>query len=717
MANNNLISNVVLIKVFDQNKNEVSQGSGVILKDLGVIATNFHIFMDLKDLEFSHKVFSTSKEIETSGILAMESDMDIVLLKITEDECKNFEILKTRESFDLAVSEKIYTVGYPNGILSVTKGKITGLNKRIDRKDIAWGHGNLNFIEFSAKIANGSSGGALFDFNNKFIGITSSRNNYNNKLSYAIPFQKIKSIFNTWNSIWEHFSNHEYMIPMFFAFGNKEYEKALLYSNESLKDAPTELILLISIYQAQSFICLGEVKQAISIVEKIKTALELFSVDSELDILRLDILKHHGLVNIFYFLGVYYCDRGEYGKAIENRQIGFKYDKNSAELFYLSAIISFRIKKYTDAIDSIDAAIKLRKDNPKFYLFRARCYTKIGEYEKALNDNCLSCTFNSNEENFNNYIIPADIFLLNKRSGNALNYYKMGYDFLTIEADSKIILNEGFNIDKKRCYCLLQAKEFSLLEKSVNYMLLRYKSNSEIFYYYKSLACYFLNRLDESISLTNESLKIIEHEDSLVLLSVCYFKKGDFENSQNFISSAIKRNPTHKDYLKFESYVQKKIVCLKRPGIINKTLATQEDIFLESELEIDEFINNLVIPKVDSSLLNLFLTSPLDFFDEAKIELFNERNEQALYLIKKAVQIEPENPVYYNYRWTIYLEMKLYSHAIQDLEKLIILQPDRQEELYSLIKTIRKGPTYMKLINLRARIFKKITGLKDEDFE
>jgi len=87
-----------------------------------------------------------------------------------------------RAHADLAVGEAAFTLGAPNGLeLSLANGIISGLREEAGR----------SYVQTTAPISPGSSGGGLFDARGNLIGITTlvlvGREHLNQALNFAIP--------------------------------------------------------------------------------------------------------------------------------------------------------------------------------------------------------------------------------------------------------------------------------------------------------------------------------------------------------------------------------------------------------------------------------------------------------------------------------------------------------------------------------------------------
>lgn len=91
----------------------------------------------------------------------------------------------TRTYEELKVGEKVYAIGSPKGLTNtLSEGIISGLRK----KD------GVRFIQTSAPIASGSSGGGLFDEHGRLIGITTFRVRGGGNLNFAVAVDEALDI-------------------------------------------------------------------------------------------------------------------------------------------------------------------------------------------------------------------------------------------------------------------------------------------------------------------------------------------------------------------------------------------------------------------------------------------------------------------------------------------------------------------------------------------
>ena len=149
---------VVTIYTFDANGKILSQGSGVVLNEKGWVVTNYHVYAGAEKLVVKHK----EKIVKYSGIIGLDVEKDILILKIAD---LSFLPISLGNSDLLRVGQKIYAIGSPMGFENtITEGIISGLRSYEER--------TKNFIQVSAAISPGSSGGAVVNAKGELIAIT-----------------------------------------------------------------------------------------------------------------------------------------------------------------------------------------------------------------------------------------------------------------------------------------------------------------------------------------------------------------------------------------------------------------------------------------------------------------------------------------------------------------------------------------------------------------
>lgn len=158
-----------------------SLGSGVIINDIGLILTNFHVIQGADEILIALQDGRTVN----AKIVGKDRETDIALLKIDLEDLPVIEFSPQ----DLQVGDVTLAIGNPFGIgQTVTLGIVS-----------ATGRNQLgittyeDFIQTDAAINEGNSGGALVNAYGQLVGINTaiynSQNGGNQGIGFAIPLK------------------------------------------------------------------------------------------------------------------------------------------------------------------------------------------------------------------------------------------------------------------------------------------------------------------------------------------------------------------------------------------------------------------------------------------------------------------------------------------------------------------------------------------------
>lgn len=170
---------ILLVKSIDKNGNLLGQGSGFVISENGVIATNYHV------VKSSHSVLIqlvNGKSYQEVSLIAGYPSNDLAILYIEEDE--SFLPVILGDSDNLQIGEQILAIGNPYGFENtISDGLISGIREI----------GDFKLLQITAPVSPGSSGGALFNMKGEVIGITSIGSQWNaQNLNFAIPINILK---------------------------------------------------------------------------------------------------------------------------------------------------------------------------------------------------------------------------------------------------------------------------------------------------------------------------------------------------------------------------------------------------------------------------------------------------------------------------------------------------------------------------------------------
>lgn len=173
---NNYTDKVTMFWGQTYSRQGVSAGSGIIVsktdKEL-LIVTNNHVVSGTDDLEVTFIDGSAAK----AAIRGTDAEMDLAVLAVqldslTEETRNAIAVAEMGDSDDLKVGTYVFAIGNALGYgQTVSDGMIGALDREVAMEDGSTG----TFIQTTAAINSGNSGGALFTLDGKVIGINTGK--------------------------------------------------------------------------------------------------------------------------------------------------------------------------------------------------------------------------------------------------------------------------------------------------------------------------------------------------------------------------------------------------------------------------------------------------------------------------------------------------------------------------------------------------------------
>lgn len=163
-------------------------GSGVIVKDNGYIATNYHVVQGANKVE----VTLHNGDVYKATIVGTDQSNDIAVIKI---DAKDLTTAKIGDSSKVAVGDLAVAIGNPLGQLggTATSGIISALDRTLTIEGTT-----LTLLQTDAAINGGNSGGGLFNGSGELIGIVESKASAVGVegLAFALPINTVSGIIN-----------------------------------------------------------------------------------------------------------------------------------------------------------------------------------------------------------------------------------------------------------------------------------------------------------------------------------------------------------------------------------------------------------------------------------------------------------------------------------------------------------------------------------------
>jgi hypothetical protein len=170
---------IVSIITSDKDGHPVAQGTGFLVSKDGRIVTNYHV---IKDARSAIVKFPDGAFYDVDGVVAFDKARDLAIIKA---HGQNFHVVTLGNSDRVQVGEEIVAIGSPLSLEStVSSGIVSGIRTIKEEGG--------KFLQITAPISPGSSGGPLFNMTGDVVGITTLYLKGGENLNFAIPVNDAK---------------------------------------------------------------------------------------------------------------------------------------------------------------------------------------------------------------------------------------------------------------------------------------------------------------------------------------------------------------------------------------------------------------------------------------------------------------------------------------------------------------------------------------------
>ncbi len=178
IAKQTLPSTVLLIMGNSTTK-KIKSGSGFFVAE-DVVATNFHVIKDTT--EGYAKLYGQDKSYKILGTVGIDEKNDLTLLKISGIKGKP---LKLNTDDSIAIGDEVFAVGNPEGLEGTFSQGIVSSIRKTDK---------FNFLQITASISEGSSGGAVLNDKAEVVGVAVGAIESGQSLNFAIPVSFLRTL-------------------------------------------------------------------------------------------------------------------------------------------------------------------------------------------------------------------------------------------------------------------------------------------------------------------------------------------------------------------------------------------------------------------------------------------------------------------------------------------------------------------------------------------
>ncbi len=164
-------------------------GSGVVLREDGLIITNSHVVSEAQNI---WAVLSDGRRLAAT-VTASDPNDDLAIIRVDPGN-KPLKAIVLGDSDSLRVGERVLAVGNPFGLGQTLTAGVVSMTDRSIKND-----GNVlrHLIQTDASINPGNSGGALINLDGELVGLCTailSPTGSSVRIGFALPVNRIKAV-------------------------------------------------------------------------------------------------------------------------------------------------------------------------------------------------------------------------------------------------------------------------------------------------------------------------------------------------------------------------------------------------------------------------------------------------------------------------------------------------------------------------------------------
>ena len=175
------LASTVLIVIEDADGEAISTGSGFVV-GAEMVATNLHVVAGV--FRGYVKPVGGYRQHRITGIIAMDTDQDLAVLSVSGVAASPLRLARDGR---VSVGEPVYVAGNPMGFWegAFSDGLVSGI------RDLGAGR---EWLQISAPISEGSSGGPVLNKHGEVIGVAVAALKVGQNLNFAIPVKYLRGL-------------------------------------------------------------------------------------------------------------------------------------------------------------------------------------------------------------------------------------------------------------------------------------------------------------------------------------------------------------------------------------------------------------------------------------------------------------------------------------------------------------------------------------------
>jgi tetratricopeptide (TPR) repeat protein len=335
---------VFVVKALDAKGAEIALGSAVLLPN-GKFATNQHVVK-----EGTRFKVGRGKQFVDATVYAADGDKDIALLEAPNISGKAIQM---GSAASLKVGQPVYAVGAPQGLeLSISEGIVSQLRG-----------GPPPFIQTTAAISPGSSGGGLFDAEGRLVGLTALYIEGGQNLNFALPVEWIAALKPRLAAPAKERSQGAWLARAVELEGKEDWPGLRDWCLAWTKGEPKN---------EDAWFCLGE---AYGGLQRYNDAIE---------VCRQALRIKPDFADAWYNLGCAYAGLQRYSDAIEAYRQALRIKPNYAEAWYNLGAVYDGLRRYSDAIEACRQALRINPGLAFAWTNLGAAYDGLHRYSDAI---------------------------------------------------------------------------------------------------------------------------------------------------------------------------------------------------------------------------------------------------------------------------------------------------------------------------------------------